>query len=223
MRSKLTSCLGRCWAKALRVRLKRRRRCPRGDSGSSGDGVHRAKYGNAPYATWDVVFKTQSPTEMDTFEDDNPFENDIERVPSETSSTSKVNISAPSSPPPNPARLLSPHKPFPSPPAQRQPQQTYKSDFCCYRDRWLHSGDDAEVLVRPHSHCSSYSSLMSAHDKITDAQKTTLHSSTPYITYVIHAGVSISRGIASRPSDADSHMNRLRKPDIGIPSSSLCA
>ena len=44
-------------------------------------------------------------------------------------------------------------------------------------------------------------SLMSVRDKITDAQKTTLHSNTPYITYVIHAGVSTSHGIADRVSD----------------------
>lgn len=143
---------------------------------------------------------------MDTFEDDNPFENDVERVPSETSSTTRVNISAPSSPPSSSARLLSPNKPFSSPATQRQPQQTFKSDFCCYRDRWLHSGEDAEILVRVHlASVLPYRSLMSVHDKITDAQKTTLHSNTPYITYVIHAGVSISRGIADRLSDVDSH------------------
>ncbi|KAN0088577.1 hypothetical protein V8E55_005634 [Tylopilus felleus] len=111
---------------------------------------------------------------MDTFEDDNPFENDIDRVSSETSSTSKVNISAPSSPPPNTAGLLSPNKPSPSSGAQRQPQQTFKGDFCCYRDSWLHSGEDAEILI-------------------TDAQKTTLNSNTPYITYVIHAGTAEAR------------------------------
>ena len=144
---------------------------------------------------------------MDTFEDDNPFENDMnDRVPSETSSTSKVNISAPSSPPVS-ARLLSPTKPFSSPGTQRQSQQSFKSDFCCYRDRWLHSGEDAEIQV-----CARLASvltsrpLMSVRDKITDAQKTTLNSSTPYITYVIHAGVSISHGIADRASDADSHV-----------------
>ncbi|KAF8845232.1 hypothetical protein BDN67DRAFT_1065586 [Paxillus ammoniavirescens] len=115
---------------------------------------------------------------MDTFEDDNPFENDIDRVPSETSSTSKVNISAPSSPPPNSARLLSPtsppNKPLSSPGTNKHPQPNHKSDFCCYRDRWLHSGEDAEILI-------------------TDAQKTTVNSNTPYITYVIHAGTAEAR------------------------------
>lgn len=143
---------------------------------------------------------------MDTFEDDNPFENDIDRVSSETSSTSKVNISAPSSPPPNTALLHSPNKPFSSPGTQRQPQQSYRSDFCCYRDRWLHSGEDAEILV-----CANFASVLTNHslmnvrDKITDAQKTTLNSNTPYITYVIHAGVSLSHGLADRVSDTDSH------------------
>ncbi|KIK96500.1 hypothetical protein PAXRUDRAFT_825897 [Paxillus rubicundulus Ve08.2h10] len=115
---------------------------------------------------------------MDTYEDDNPFENDIDRVPSETSSTSKVNISAPSSPPPNSARLLSPtsppNRPPSSPGTNRHPQLNHKSDFCCYRDRWLHSGEDAEI-------------------SITDAQKTTANSNTPYITYVIHAGTAEAR------------------------------
>lgn len=148
---------------------------------------------------------------MDTFEDDNPFENDmLDRVPSETSSTCKVNISAPSSPP-NSARLLSPNKPFPSPATQRQPQQPFKGDFCCYRDTWLHSGEDAEILV-----CARLASvltirpLMSVRDKITDAQKTSLNSTTPYITYVIHAGVSISHSIADPASDTDSHVTDRR-------------
>lgn len=47
---------------------------------------------------------------------------------------------------------------------------------------------------------------MTMHDKITDAQKTTLNSSTPYITYVIHAGVSVSHGIADRVYDTDLHV-----------------
>ncbi|KAH0836572.1 hypothetical protein J3R83DRAFT_8272 [Lanmaoa asiatica] len=131
---------------------------------------------------------------MDTFEDDNPFENDIDRVSSETSSTSKVNISAPSSPPPNSARLQSPNQPYPSPGTQRQPQQTSRSDFCCYRDSWLHSGEDAEILVCARlASILTNRSLMGVRDKITDAQKTTLNSNTPYITYVIHAGTAEAR------------------------------
>lgn len=144
---------------------------------------------------------------MDTFEDDNPFENDIDRVSSETSSTSKVNISAPSSPPSNPAQLLSPNKQSPSHASQRQPPQTFKGDFCCYRDRWLHSGEDAEILVCVRVVFALTSCpLMTVRDKITDAQKTTLNSTTPYITYVIHAGVSINYAIVDRVSHADSHV-----------------
>jgi hypothetical protein len=87
---------------------------------------------------------------MDTFEDENPFETDAEHVPSEASSTSKVDLSAPPSPP---SRQLSPRvptlsRPFPSPGSHRQPQSTFKSDFCCVRDRVLHSGEDVEILVR---------------------------------------------------------------------------
>lgn len=89
---------------------------------------------------------------MEAFEDDNPFENDVDRISSETSSTSKVDISAPASPPSQIARQLSPtfsHQstPFPSSGTSKQPQAMDKSDFCCNRDRWLHSGDDVEIIV----------------------------------------------------------------------------
>ncbi|KAG5652043.1 hypothetical protein H0H81_006493 [Sphagnurus paluster] len=84
---------------------------------------------------------------MDTFDDENPFE---EHIPSEASSASKVDLSAPSSPP-FPAGQLSPPtspltRPFPSPGSHRQPQTAFKSDFCCARDRYLHSGEDVEIL-----------------------------------------------------------------------------
>ncbi|KAH7914639.1 hypothetical protein BJ138DRAFT_1143565 [Hygrophoropsis aurantiaca] len=133
-------------------------------------------------------------------EDDNPFETDADRLSSETSSTSKVNISAPSSPPPHPARLLSPaspSRPFPSPGSNRQPQTTFKSDFCCTRDRWLHSGEDIEILIM-------------------DAQKTSVNSSTPYITYVIRAGNAESR---HRYSEFESLRSSLVKlyPTLIIP------
>ncbi|KAF5373330.1 hypothetical protein D9615_007447 [Tricholomella constricta] len=109
---------------------------------------------------------------MDTFEDENPFDQDAEHISSETSSTSKVDLSAPSSPP-FPTRQLSPSsplsRPFPSPGSHRQPQMSFKSDFCCARDRYLHSGEDVEILI-------------------TDAQKTSLNASSPYITYVIKTG-----------------------------------
>jgi len=90
---------------------------------------------------------------MDNYEDENPFETDVDHVPSETSSTSKVNISASSSPPSSARLLLSPtspavSRPFPSPGTTRHPQMAYKSDYCCIRDQWLHSGEDVEILVR---------------------------------------------------------------------------
>jgi sorting nexin-41/42 len=89
---------------------------------------------------------------MDTFEEDldNPF-TEIEPT-SETSSTSKVNISEPPSPLPAAARQLSPtaaqfNRPFPSPGSQRQSQPYSKVDFCCARDRVLHSDEEVEILV----------------------------------------------------------------------------
>ncbi|KAI6149729.1 hypothetical protein BKA82DRAFT_997966 [Pisolithus tinctorius] len=139
---------------------------------------------------------------MEAFEDDNPFENDVDRISSETSSTSRVNISAPSSPPPSAAHLVSPtishhSRPFPSPGTSKQPQPMYKTDFCCNRDRWLHSGDDVEILI-------------------TDAQKTTVNSATPYIAYVIQAGTAEAR---HRYSEFESLRSSLVKlyPTLIVP------
>lgn len=139
---------------------------------------------------------------METFEDDNPFENDVDHISSETSSTSRVNISAPSSPPPSTAHPVSPtishqSRPFPSPGTSRQPQPMNKNDFCCNRNRWLHSGEDVEILI-------------------TDAQKTTVHSTTPYIVYVIQAGTAEAR---HRYSEFESLQSSLRKlyPTLIIP------
>ncbi|KIM68080.1 hypothetical protein SCLCIDRAFT_106509 [Scleroderma citrinum Foug A] len=139
---------------------------------------------------------------MEAFEDDNPFENDVDRISSETSSTSKVDISAPASPPSQIARQLSPtfsHQstPFPSSGTSKQPQAMDKSDFCCNRDRWLHSGDDVEIII-------------------TDTQKTTVNSTTPYITYVIHAGTAEAR---HRYSEFESLRSSLVKlyPTLIIP------
>ncbi|KAJ6624964.1 hypothetical protein B0H10DRAFT_2005063 [Mycena sp. CBHHK59/15] len=116
---------------------------------------------------------------MDAFEDENPFESDSDRLTSATSSPSKVDLSEPPSPPPNPSRQLSPTsptltRPFPSPGSHRQPQSTFKSDFCCTRDRVLHSGDDVEILI-------------------TDAQKTSVNATSPYIVYVIQTGNAEAR------------------------------
>jgi sorting nexin-41/42 len=84
---------------------------------------------------------------MDALEDDNPFDQDGENITSETSSTSKLDLSEPPSPP-LPSRHLSASRPFPSPGSHRQPQMSFKSDFCCTRDRVLHFGEDVEILVR---------------------------------------------------------------------------
>lgn len=84
---------------------------------------------------------------MDTFEDNNPFDEDGENIQSEASSASKVDLSDPPSPTREPSSSpLS--RPFPSPGSHKQPQTTFKSDFCCTRDRVLHSGEDVEILVR---------------------------------------------------------------------------
>ena len=96
---------------------------------------------------------------MDAFEDENPFDTDVDRYPSEASSTSRVDLSAPASPPAHTPRVLSPtlspdrERPvFPSPgtgSAGRSPRAppTPKEDYCCYRDQWLHSGEDVEIVV----------------------------------------------------------------------------
>ncbi|KAJ7132106.1 hypothetical protein C8R44DRAFT_773074 [Mycena epipterygia] len=119
---------------------------------------------------------------MEAFEDENPFESDSDRLTSATSSPSKVDLSEPPSPPPNPSRQLSPTsptspsltRPFPSPGTHRQPPATFKSDFCCTRDRVLHSGEDVEILI-------------------TDAQKTSVNATSPYIVYVIQTGNAEAR------------------------------
>lgn len=90
---------------------------------------------------------------MDPYEDENPFDMESDRIHSEDSSAHRVQLSEPPTPP-APERTLSPTsstpgatKPaFPSSGSHRQPQ-AYKSDFCCARDQWLHSGEDVEILV----------------------------------------------------------------------------
>lgn len=103
---------------------------------------------------------------MDAFEDENPFDTESDRIPSETSSTSKVDLSEPPSPPFNPSRQLSSEiidaePPFPSQGSHRQQSHLNdKIDFCCARDRVLHSGDDIEILVRQSYYCSTTPLLM---------------------------------------------------------------
>lgn len=101
---------------------------------------------------------------MSDFEDHNPFRADNDDVHSEPETNSNVDLSSePDTPPAHPSRILA--SPPTSPgvnrefsPAQilkpasfRPPPQVYKSDFCCARDRWLHSGEDVEIQVRASS------------------------------------------------------------------------
>ncbi|KAI0731261.1 hypothetical protein C8Q76DRAFT_718275 [Earliella scabrosa] len=142
---------------------------------------------------------------MEAFEDENPFESEPERLQSHSdSSSSRVDVSGVSSPEvdAHPARLASPptspsrRTAFPSPGSHRQPQP-YKNDFCCGRDRWLHSGEDVEILI-------------------VDALKTTVNSTSPYITYVIQAGNAHAQ---HRYSEFESLRNNLAKlyPTLIIP------
>ena len=125
---------------------------------------------------------------MNALEDDNPFDQDGDNILSETSSTSKLDLSEPPSPPSHTQHSPSLSRPFPSPGSHRQPQSTSKSEFCCTRDRVLHSGDDIEILVR--ELISPLTALVFKLGlKITDAQKTSVGSNSPYIAYVIRTGV----------------------------------
>ncbi|RDX54376.1 PX-domain-containing protein [Lentinus brumalis] len=142
---------------------------------------------------------------MEAFEDENPFESEPQRLQSHSdSSSSQVDISGVSSPElvSHPVPLASPptspsrRNTFPSPGSHRQPQ-AQKSDFCCTRDHWLHSGDVAEILI-------------------TDALKTSVNSSSPYITYVIRAGTAEAH---HRYSEFESLRSNLVKlyPTLIIP------
>ncbi|KAF8801307.1 hypothetical protein BYT27DRAFT_7226883 [Phlegmacium glaucopus] len=140
---------------------------------------------------------------METFEDENPFEQDGDPNSSETSSTSHVVLYEPSSPPSHPSRQLSPTSPrmnkppFPSAGSHRQTQSNFKTDFCCTRDRVLHSGEDVEILI-------------------TDAQKTSLNASSPYITYVIRTGNTEARHRYSEFESLRENLSRLY-PTVIIP------
>jgi hypothetical protein len=108
---------------------------------------------------------------MDHFEDENPFST-ADPPLSSASSNSHVDVSAPSSPP-NPAATLPSSPPrigiqtsslrtgFPSQGSGHSPRlPTSKSDFCCIRDHWLHSGEDVEILVSA-SYSSNYFCILS--------------------------------------------------------------
>lgn len=132
---------------------------------------------------------------MEPFEDENPFDTGTDRLQSEASSTIGGDLSEPASPPvdgfrtgsPTPASPQSSRPPFPSPGSHRLPQP-YKSEHCCARDQWLHSGEDVEILVRLRA-AAVVTRILSRVWQIVDAQKTSVGSTSPYITYIIKAGV----------------------------------
>ncbi|KAJ2919453.1 hypothetical protein MD484_g897, partial [Candolleomyces efflorescens] len=136
---------------------------------------------------------------MEGFEDENPFEQDAEHIPSETSS---VAIFEPSSSPPPHSGAVSPtspqhHQSFRGPEPQTHAASN-RTDFCCTRDRYLHANDDAEIA------------------QIVDALKTSANSSSPYITYVIRTGDAEAR---HRYSEFESLRESLSKlyPTLIIP------
>jgi sorting nexin-41/42 len=146
---------------------------------------------------------------MEPFEDENPFST-ADPPLSSASSNSHVDVSAPSSPPnrtvtlPSSPPRLSIQTPslrsgFPSQGSGHSPRpQTSKSDFCCIRDQWLHSGEDVEITVSLSCSSSYFPSgikeltlvSIDTYSQITDALKTSEHSTSPYITYIIRSGVS---------------------------------
>ncbi|KAF5355324.1 hypothetical protein D9758_006030 [Tetrapyrgos nigripes] len=139
---------------------------------------------------------------MEAFDDENPFDTGVERTPSEDSMGVRVDISEPSSPPFPASKQLSPvqstqTRPFPSPGSHKQPQANFKSDFCCTRDRVLHSGEEIEILI-------------------TDAVKTSAGATSPYIAYVIQTGDAVAH---HRYSEFESLRLNLVKlyPTIIIP------
>ncbi|KAF8479732.1 hypothetical protein DFH94DRAFT_745495 [Russula ochroleuca] len=145
---------------------------------------------------------------MEPFEDENPFST-ADPPLSSASSNSHVDVSAPSSPPNLPVIL--PSSPpriaiqtsslragLPSQGSGHSPRPpTSKSDFCCIRDHWLHSGEDADIII-------------------TDALKTSENSTSPYITYVIRSGNAEAR---HRYSEFESLRLNLTKlyPTLIIP------
>ncbi|KZT43072.1 PX-domain-containing protein [Sistotremastrum suecicum HHB10207 ss-3] len=139
---------------------------------------------------------------MDDVDDINPFSSDAGSPIIAANLSLDEDLSPPDTPVNAPARLSSPG---PTPPAKRplplssssSRQQPPKTDFCCTRDQWLHSGDDVEILV-------------------TGAQKTSDNSKTPYIAYIIQTGHVETR---RRYSEFESLRNSLVKlyPTLIIP------
>lgn len=140
---------------------------------------------------------------METY---NPDQNPFENVPSEASSAFKVDISSPPSPKQQPSHEASVDaqpesptrdRPFPSNGSHKPSPGSSKTDFCCACDQTLHSGDEVELLI-------------------TDAQKTSVNSSNPYITYIIKTG---RRETHHRYSEFESLRANLAKlyPTLIIP------
>ncbi|KAH9975882.1 hypothetical protein BGW80DRAFT_1295077 [Lactifluus volemus] len=142
---------------------------------------------------------------MEPFEDENPFSTPDPPL-SSASSNSHVDVSSPSSPanhtatlPTSPPHLTIQAPPlrggFPSSGSGHGPPS--KGDFCCVRGQWLHSGEDVEIVI-------------------TDAQKTSENSTSPYITYVIRSGNAVSRHRYSEFESLRSNLTRLY-PTLIIP------
>ncbi|EAU90095.1 sorting nexin-41 [Coprinopsis cinerea okayama7 len=137
--------------------------------------------------------------DMEGFEDENPFE-EVEHINSETSSVSKDAMYDQPSPQTDFASQptsQTDRPPFPSAGSHRQHQVHPKTDYCCSQDRYLHQNDDFEI-------------------RIVDAQKTSVNSTSPYITYVIRTGTAEAR---HRYSEFESLRESLVKlyPTLIIP------
>lgn len=125
---------------------------------------------------------------MDTFEEpENPFDTDDARnFSSQASSSTKLNIS--DSEPSSPPQADDYSLPTPSYGPFPQQQKS---------DHWLQSSDDVEILI-------------------VDAQKTSVGSNSPYITYVIRAGNHEARHRYSEFESLRSHLVKLY-PTLIIP------
>jgi len=86
---------------------------------------------------------------MDQDDDINPFAEQVLDEPDNNDlATSQSSLARPESPPAEvPPPLLTKQPAYPDPPNYRLAKQ--KTEFCCERDRWLHSEDGAEIKVGP--------------------------------------------------------------------------
>jgi len=150
----------------------------------------------------------QSDLNMSDFEDANPFGEDNDHlqppspppVPSLSTTTVPDDDEQEPDPPPPPVRLPQ-HRQYPG----LQP----KTGFCCSRDEYLHSGDDAEIQVKATS--TSHTQQQAEPKQIVDALKMTDHTSSVYIAYVIRTGVSYIP-VASRRTSCEHHVTSKPRP-----------